>query len=132
MGGVERRGDLADDPERAPERQPPLLPDQRLQVGAVHEGHRDIEQAVLLAGVVDRDDVRVVERGGKPGLAQEAVAEVGLADPGREQLQRREAAEPDVLGPVDDARAAAADLLEDAVSPELRADALVELHAHEF
>jgi hypothetical protein len=37
-----------------------------------------------------------------------------------------------VLGPVDDARAAAADLLDDAVAAELGADALIELHAHQF
>jgi len=37
-----------------------------------------------------------------------------------------------VLGAVHDARAAAAELLEDPVATELGADALVQLHAHQF
>ena len=74
----------------------------------------------------------MVERGGQAGLAQKAVAEVGVAEAGREELERGGAAEPDVLGAVDDTRAAAAELLEDPVAAELGAYALVQLHAHQF
>ena len=70
----------------------------------------------------------MVERGGELRLAQEALAEVRLADPGREQLQRGLPPQPDVLGPVDDARAAAAERLEDPVAAELGPDAPVESH----
>ena len=69
--------------------------EERLQVDAVDAGHRDVEQAALLARVVDRDDARVVERRGELRLAQEPLAEVGLAERGREQLERRRASEPD-------------------------------------
>ena len=129
---VERGCDLAHNRERPPHGQRALVGDQRLQVGALDAGHRDPEQAVVLARVVDRDDVRVVERGREPGLAQEAVAEVGVAEARREELQRGPAAEAHVLGAVDDACAAAAELLDDPIAAELGADALVEFHPHQF
>ena len=132
MGGVQRGRDLAGDRERAPHGQPALLGDQRLQVGPLDAGHRDPEEVVVLARVVDRDDVGVVERGREPRLAQEAVAEVGFAEPRREELQRGPAPQAYVLGPVDDAGAAATELLDDPVAAELGADALVQLHAHQF
>ena len=45
--------------------------------------------AVDLAGVVDRDDVRMLERGGQARLAEEALAERrSSAEVGCEQLQR--------------------------------------------
>ena len=65
VGGVERRADLADDAKGATERKSSFLGEQGLQVGALDARHRDIEQAVRLAGVVDRDDARMVERGGE-------------------------------------------------------------------
>ena len=74
----------------------------------------------------------MVERGREPGLAQEAVAEVGVAEARREELQRGPAAEAHVLGAVDDACAAAAELLDDPIAAELGADALVEFHPHQF
>ena len=66
--------------ERAPQRQPALADEQRLEVAALDAGHRDVEEAVVLAGVVDRDDAGMVERGGELRLAQEPLAEVGLAE----------------------------------------------------
>ena len=58
----------------------PSLDEQRLQVAAVDVGHRDVEEPVLLAGVVDRDDAGMVERRRELRLAQEPLAAVGLAE----------------------------------------------------
>ena len=130
--GLERGADLPDDPERAPGRQPPLSREQALQIVPLDAGHRDVQEPVLLARVVDRDDARVVERRRELRLAQKALAEVGLPQPRREQLQRRRAPEPDVLGTVDDARAAAPERLDDAVAAEHRADPPIKRHRHDF
>ena len=132
VGRVERRAHLRGDAERCPERKAPLGCQQRLQVDPVHAGHGDVEEVALLAGVVDRDDARVVERGGELRLAQEPLAEVGLAERGREQLEGGRPAEPDVLGAVDDARRALAERLDDAIAPELGADTAVGLHLYEL
>ena len=59
---------------------------------AVDEAHRDEHEPVGLAGLVDGDDVRVVERGGVAALEAEALAEALVADERRgEHLQRHAA-----------------------------------------
>ncbi len=65
VSGVERFGNLAEQRDRPLRRQPPLAIDQPAQVAALDEAHRDDQLAVLLAGVVDRHDARVVEAGGE-------------------------------------------------------------------
>ena len=76
-----------------------------------------------LAGVEDRDDVRVVELGRAARLAHEALAELLVRRERRgEQLQRHLASEPHVLGQVDDAHAAAPEQAGDLVTDELAAD----------
>ena len=74
MSGVER---IATCRGRRPVRriEPSLCGQALLEVAALHVAHRDVEQVVDLAGLVDRDDVRVVDRGGQLRLAQEALAE---------------------------------------------------------
>jgi hypothetical protein len=47
------------------------LPDKRLNVTAGHIPHGDEENAVGLASVIDRDDVRVIDSGGGPGFTDE-------------------------------------------------------------
>ena len=76
MGGVERAGDLGDDPHRARrlERRQRLR-EQLVEVDPVHEAHRDEQQAVVLAGLVHGDDVGVLDRRGDPRLGLEALAE---------------------------------------------------------
>ena len=74
----------------------------------------------------------MVEGRGELRLAQEPAAEIGLAESRRQQLQRRRAAESDVLRAVDDARPAASERLDDAIPAELGPDPTVRLHAHEL
>ena len=98
--------------------------EQLLQVGAVDEAHREVELAVDLAGVVDGDDVRVLERGRQPGLAQEALTERAIGGEVRgEQLQRDVAVEREIARAVDDAHPTTADDRLDPVAGELGADA---------
>ena len=84
----------------------------------------DVEHAVLVAGVEDRDDVRVVDRGGDHRLAPEALAEARvLGVLGQDQLEGDLALERELLGAVDDAHVAVADDLLDAAPGEDRARA---------
>ncbi len=75
MRGVERVGDLGDDARGPRGVEPALAPEEPVQVRARHVAHDEVEVAVLLAGRVDRDDVRVVDRRGEAGLALEALAQ---------------------------------------------------------
>ena len=101
--GVERGGDLGDDPRGARGLEPPLGRDQRPQVGALDEVHRHEQDAVLLAGVADLDDVGVADRDGGPRLAHEALAEPGVVgELRRDHLQRDDVVERQVGRPVDD------------------------------
>ena len=77
--------------------------DPPLQVAAADQPHRDDQLAVLLAGVVDGDDVRVLEAGREPRLAQEAVAEALVAaEVACDHLQRHRAVEGEMGGAIDD------------------------------
>ena len=80
-------------------------------------------RALVLADVVDGADVGVVERGGGARLAAEARQRGGVAGHlfGQE-LERDLAAEPGVDGAVDDAHAAAAELVEDSIVGDRAAD----------
>jgi hypothetical protein len=116
VGRVERGGDLAADVERAVGAQPALAAQDAREVGALDVLHRQVQQAVLLARVVDGDDVRMLQRGGDPGLAVEALVEAGrLGQLGGDDLDRGAPAQVEVLGPVDEAHAAATDPLLDPI-----------------
>ena len=108
--------DLADVVAGLADRQPPLLPDQLLQVRAVYELEDEEVAAVDLVGVVGRDDVRVDQLGRSPHLAQEHfLGAVGTQQVGGQHLERDDAAHGAVFGLEDAAHAAAADLVENAV-----------------
>ena len=79
VGGVERFGDLAEQGDGAGRRQRPVAVDRPPQVAALDQAHRDDQLAVDLARVEDRHHRRMVEAGGEPGLAQEALAEAVAA-----------------------------------------------------
>jgi len=60
----------------------------RLQVAPIYVAHREVELSVALAGLVDRDDIRVVESGRQAWLLEKAAPEVlVLPKLGRDQLQ---------------------------------------------
>ena len=136
VGGVQCARDLLEHVERAPDAQVPLPSKEGAQVGPVDVPHRDVEQtvgvaSVDLAGVVDRNHVRMVEPGCTLRLAHEPLAEARVVrQRRREHFERDLAPEADVLGEVDDAHAAAAEQRFDPVPGQHRADARSLAHAH--
>ena len=87
-----------------------------VQRGAVDQLHHDEAAAFVLADVVERADVGVVQRRGGARLALEALR--GQRVGGRrlrQELHRDVAAEPEVLAPVHDTHAASAQPIDNAV-----------------
>ena len=88
------------------------------------ELHRDVAEVVLLAGVVDRDDVRVREAPGGLRLAEEALLHLGellgleLLREGH-RLDRHVAADLRILAEVHHSHRALAELLLHLEAPEL-------------
>jgi hypothetical protein len=73
--GVEGGGDLGEDLD-GPDRRQGAVDQDAFEVGPVDEGHVEVELSVDLAVGVDRDHVRLVERGDQACLAAEAGAEL--------------------------------------------------------
>ncbi len=108
VGGIERGADVGDDPDRAPGNEVILAAQHRAQVDAVDEAHHEVEDAVLLAGVVHVDDVRVVHGGGDLRLAHEPLAELRVVGELRgDDLHRDAPSERELRRLVDDAHPAA-------------------------
>ena len=93
MGDVERAGDLAEEVDAWSGASGAVV-EPRLKVGALDVAHGDEEDAVDLAGLVDRQDVRVVDGRRHLRLALESRAEVGIVRQlGRQDLEGDLAAE---------------------------------------
>ena len=80
--------------------------------------HRDEQVPVVGADVVDRNDVRVIQRGGGAGFLLEAGAALGIGGELAEHLDHDLAAEPAIVRCVDLAHASGADRREDLVGTE--------------
>ena len=116
MRRVQGVGDLARDRDRARRLERALAPEERLEVRALDEAHRDEQAIVGLAGLVDRHHVRMVERRRDPRLAQEALAKARVLRVALgEELERHAALEPRIEGAVDLPRPPAPDELLDLV-----------------
>src|SRR6185312_11878407 len=106
---------------------------QRAEVGPLDVAHRDVELAVRLAGLVDRDHVGVLDRRRHARLALEALPEPRVAGQlGGDHLHRDGPTQAHLLGAVDDAHAAAAELGLDAAAPDDRADTGIWRHESWF
>ena len=98
------------------ERLQQLAVDRLAQVDALEQLHRHVEEALLLPEVVHGDDVGVVEQGRRLGLALEALQGLVVgAEAGGERLEGDEAVQHGVVGLVDLAHRAAAELADDRV-----------------
>ena len=115
--GRERARDVHRVAQRLVHRQRPLR-EQAVERAALHVLHRDAVRAVgRLVDVVDGDDVRVIERRGGAGLADEARATFGVVERvAAQQLQRDGPGETGVARPVEHAHPSLAELLEDLVA----------------
>ena len=116
--GIQRVGDLDGQRQQifAVHRAPVDAVLQRLPI---QEFHGDERLAVLLANIVNRADVGMVQGGG--GLRFTLESRQGLRIPGdilRQKFQRHEALQPRVFGLVNDTHASAAELFDDAVVGE--------------
>ena len=121
--GVERLRDLRDDRQRPRRVERSLMPEERAQIRALDPPHRQVQPTFRLPGVMDGDDVRVLERHRELGLAGEARAVAPIPrERRRHHLERDPAAQPHVVGQVDDAHSALADRLLDPVIEEILRD----------
>ena len=108
--GIERLGDLGEQLDGSLRLERAVLGDELGEVVALDVAHGEEEDAVLLSRLVDGDDVRVVERGRDPRLAQEALAEaLVLGELGGDHLEGDLAPEPRLLGAIDRAHSPSAD-----------------------
>ena len=83
VGEGEAVRDLLHDVELVPEVVQAAGADDLLEVDALEELHGHVEAALLLAEVVDGDDVQVVEAGRGLGFAAEALDELVVGGRGR-------------------------------------------------
>jgi hypothetical protein len=126
---VERRRHLRDHRGGAGRRERAVALDHRAEVDARDKRHDDEQLAVVVAEVVRRDDVRVVEARGEPGLALEARAEVVVVGPlWADHLQRDGQVELHLPRPVHDAHAALGEQTVDPVAADHRAAAQPDAH----
>src|SRR5262249_39272867 len=100
--------------------QPFQLVQHLVQSQARDELHDVVVQAVLRADAEDRDDVGVVQAGGRLRLPLEPLALAVVKEELRQHLQGDVPAQGDLLGLIDDAHAAPADLAQDAVVAQPR------------
>ncbi len=120
--GVERVGNLDPKLDQLFERHRPVA-DPVFQRLAFEKLHRDEPLPAVLADLVNRADVRMVQRRRGARLAHEAVGRGAIAGQliGQE-LQRDVTAKQKVLGAIDDAHSAAAEHLENAIVRDSLAD----------
>ncbi len=130
MGGIQGARQLGEDADRVRRVQTAAL-EALIQVTPLDVAHGDEEEVFGRPSLVDRDDVRMVDRRGQLRLAEEAVTErFVLGEAGGQQLERNSPLEPQILGQVDDAHAAPAQQRLDPVAGELGADPRVVAHLH--
>ena len=90
-----------------------------LQRLAVEQLHHDEALTLVFADVEEHADVRVIERRGDARLAREPGERLRIVrQMRRQQLERHLPAEPAILGAIDHAHAAPAELLDDLVVRE--------------
>ena len=115
MRGVERLGDLNREVNHPRRRQRPIL-DQVLEGPPFEQLHHDERLPVVLAELVNRTDVRVLQGGSEPRLALEPRQPLRRRNGfGAQQLDRHLASELFVLGAKHYAHAAFAEAVQQAI-----------------
>ena len=115
VGVAQRVGDLARDLERGVQRELLLAREPAPQRLPLHVGHDVVEEAPRVTGVVERQDVGVVEPGGGLDLAQEPVRAHLGGQLRAQHLERHPPVVPEVLGQEHHRHAPCAQLTVDAV-----------------
>ena len=118
MGRADRVGQWNGEREQAIEREAGLG-DQIRKCLAIDELEREERDAASFFDRMNRDDVRVIERRGRPCLAIEPFAAVRIAcQLASQDLERDSALQPGIVGEVDLSHPAFANELNDPVVPE--------------
>ena len=91
---------LAGDLQRVLQRQLTLAPEPIPEGLALHVGHRVPELAGRFTGIEHRQDVRVLQAGGGPDLALEALRTERGSQLGMQHLQRDRAVVPEIVGEI--------------------------------
>src|SRR6266702_4631222 len=116
MRVVERTGDATGQPDRLLNRElllPLEAPPQRF---AFHVRHHIVDQAAYLAGIEQRQDVRVLQVGGDSDLTQEALDPEHRGDLGTQHLQGDGAIVLQIPGEIHGRHATGADLTLDSIA----------------
>jgi hypothetical protein len=116
VGGRQRLGDLAQEPDRLGHRQLAPAGEPVAEGLALDVGHDVVEEAAGLARVDEPQDVGVLQPGGDGDLAAEALGAEGGGELGAEDLEGDSAVMLQVLGEVDGGHAALPELPLDAVA----------------
>jgi hypothetical protein len=128
---IEGRGDLAGDGQGVGEWELPLALEPLPEGVALHVGH-DIEEEVAgAAGIVDREDVGVVEARGELDLAEEPLGADRSREIGTEDLEGDLAVVAEILGQEHDGHAALAELALEVVAAGQTGFELVQECVHE-
>ena len=119
MGVMDGAGDRGREPCRGARLASKTL-DLGSQVASVHELHAEVVVAVVLADLVDRHDIRVIEMGGGLGLQAEPLQIVGRGEPaGADHLERQHAIQAHLPGLVDNTHPTLGDDLDQLVIAEV-------------
>ena len=114
MRMVQRPRDVGNDPDRVANREPARALQVVVEAVAIDELHREVVQPVLFADGDAAHDVGVIQLHRHARFADEAVHEALVTgDVRREDLQRHVAVKAELMGLVDDAHAAFAELVDD-------------------
>jgi hypothetical protein len=121
VGGMQGFGDLFDDAHRAGRFQRPVG-EHGLQVAALDQSHTHEQSTVDLPIVMDRDHVRGAQSCGRVGFAAEPLLKVLVVrEVSGQDFDRDDPVGVGVMRPPDLTHAAAAQQLDEAVTPERRA-----------
>ena len=112
MRVIERRRDRPDDPDRIAQAQRATLLDDRVERATAHILHRDIAQPIMLAHIIDRDDVWMAQIGSGDRFTLEAPGELRVDRQLRcQHLERHRALEQRVERTINVRHTATPDLL---------------------
>jgi hypothetical protein len=101
MGVGQRVGDFFRDSESVLERELLLSVQTTPERLALDEGHGEPELSSCLTGVVNAEDVRVLQAGAEPDLAEEAIGTERLSQLGAKHLERYQAVVLEVTREID-------------------------------
>jgi hypothetical protein len=118
VGSSQPLGHLPADPDPLRRRQPTGPWQAGVERFALQQGHGQERDAAIRADAEDGDDVLVLDRGGRPRLAQETLAVGGVPGARLDDLQRHRPAQFGLLGREDHAHATDAQHPEDAISAQ--------------